>query len=200
MTSADELSRALFATQSATRIDLVAPSAPRYSVIDDPLYRKYGTGHRRSPAPPGATGRPVPGGPGRPGSASPPSEHSPGWSARLASSWRWACAGRLCARCGDGGEQHDARLGRAVVGLADGAEQAGARGRVDDPSPAPRAPLSALRVPSDLKTLAMTGHARTYWRAVQAPQGNHPAGGDSDGRAGLCLTNQAKMLTIESSR
>ena len=75
--------------------------------------------------------------------ASPLSQHSPGWSARLASSWRWACAGRLAACAG--GERHDARLGRAVVGLADGAEQAGARGRVDDPPPTPRAPLSALR-------------------------------------------------------
>jgi hypothetical protein len=34
----DELLRAPFATQSATRIDLVEPSAPRCTVIDDPLY------------------------------------------------------------------------------------------------------------------------------------------------------------------
>ena len=164
----DEPSRAPFATQSATRIDLVAPSAPRCSVIDDPLCRQYGTSHRASPAPPRRANRLTcprrtrP--PGRvchternpcvyeSGQRQPSAQHSPGWSARLASSWRWLApaAWPPAPVAGDGGERHDARLGRAVVGLADGAEQAGARGRVDDPRPCPalRSQLVACRLTS----------------------------------------------------
>ena len=81
-----------------------------------------------------------------PGNARPRSRRSPGWSAR------WLGVGAelalaACAGCGDGGERHDARLGRAVVGLADSAKQAGARGRVDDPPPHSAPPLSAPNSP-----------------------------------------------------